>query len=173
MPAYKYFLLPLEAAILRHYCVRLAHRPGLHCFLSPPVHTLKKRLINYDVIKHVCDWIHSVYSGGTTSILLTLWLMKLGVPMHHSQVLPNNPYSQPNQPYLVLLFFLPPFFLLCYPIRLFLEVQYPISGYDWAHSLHRLFPSWGFPGLSTAVMQMPGDLCTTLSEQNLIGVFTS
>ena len=40
------------------------------------------------------------------------------------------------------------------------EVRDPIWGDDWSHNLHRLSPSWGSPGFSSAVRQMPGDLCT-------------
>jgi hypothetical protein len=35
-----------------------------------------------------------------------------------------------------------------------------IWGDHWSHSLHRRSSSWGFPGFSSAVSQMPGDLCT-------------
>ena len=42
-----------------------------------------------------------------------------------------------------------------------LEERDPIWGDDWSHSpFIRRSPSWGFLGFSSAVRQMPGDLCT-------------
>ena len=42
-----------------------------------------------------------------------------------------------------------------------LEERDPIWGDDWSHSpFIRRSPSWGFPGFSSAVRQIPGDLCT-------------
>ena len=42
-----------------------------------------------------------------------------------------------------------------------LEKRDPIWGDEWSHSpFIRLSPSWGFLGVSSAVRQMPGDLCT-------------
>ena len=40
-----------------------------------------------------------------------------------------------------------------------LEVRDPIWGDGCSHSLHWWSPSWSFPGFSSAVRQMPGDLC--------------
>ena len=46
-------------------------------------------------------------------------------------------------------------------VRSYLEERDPIWGEDWSHSLFiRRSPSWGFLGFSSAVRQMPGDLCT-------------
>ena len=42
-----------------------------------------------------------------------------------------------------------------------LEERDPIWGDDWSHSpFIRRSPNWGFLGFSSAVRQMPGDLCT-------------
>ena len=41
-----------------------------------------------------------------------------------------------------------------------LEVRYPISGDCRLIAFIRRTPHWGFPGFSSAVRQMPGDLCT-------------
>ena len=42
-----------------------------------------------------------------------------------------------------------------------LEVRDPIWADDWSHSpFIRRSPSWDFPEFSSAVRQMPGDLCT-------------
>ena len=44
-----------------------------------------------------------------------------------------------------------------------LEERDPISGDDWSHiPFIRRSPSWGFPGLSSAVSQKPGSLSTAL-----------
>ena len=43
-------------------------------------------------------------------------------------------------------------------------------GDDWSHSLHRRFPSWGFPGFSSSVRQMPRDLCTAPCYISLLPV---
>ena len=40
------------------------------------------------------------------------------------------------------------------------EGKDPIWGDDWSHSLHSWSPSWSSLGFSSAVRQMPGDLCT-------------
>ena len=42
-------------------------------------------------------------------------------------------------------------------------IRDPIWGDDWLHRFHRRSSSWGFPGLSSAMRQMPGDLCRTSS----------
>ena len=43
------------------------------------------------------------------------------------------------------------------------EVRDSIWGDDWWHSSFiRRSPSWGFPGFSSAVRQMPGALCTVI-----------
>ena len=42
-----------------------------------------------------------------------------------------------------------------------LEVRNPIWGNEWSHSpLIKRSPSWVFPGLSSAIRQLPRDLCT-------------
>ena len=51
------------------------------------------------------------------------------------------------------------------------EVRDPIWGDDWSQSLHRRSPSWGFPGFSSAVRQMPGDLCTARDHLIIIHFF--
>ena len=49
----------------------------------------------------------------------------------------------------------------CY--RSHLEDRETIWGDDWLHSpFIRLSPSWGFPGFSSAIRQMPRDLCAAL-----------
>ena len=53
-----------------------------------------------------------------------------------------------------------PFLTAVRSYRPHLEEWDPIWGDDWSHSLHRVSLSWGFPGFSSVVMQMPGDLCT-------------
>ena len=49
-----------------------------------------------------------------------------------------------------------------------LEERNPIWGSDWSHSpFIRRYPSWGFLGYSSAVRQIPGDLCTALRTISL------
>ena len=68
-------------------------------------------------------------------------------------------YDYPPHPFL--LSFLLPSWRAVRSNRSHLEEWDPIWGDDWSHSPFILrSPSWGFLGFSSAVRQMPGDLCT-------------
>ena len=69
---------------------------------------------------------------------------------------PNLDSSRP----ILLSFHLPPWRAVR-SYRPHLEERDPIWGNAWSHSpFIRRSPSWGFPGVSSAVRQMLGDLCT-------------
>ena len=66
---------------------------------------------------------------------------------------------QPMAPWTAGSFFLPSW----HAVRFYwhhLKLRDSIWGDNWLHSLHWWSPSQGFPGFSSAVRQMPGDLCT-------------
>ena len=61
-----------------------------------------------------------------------------------------------------LLSFLLPSWLAVLSYRPHFVVRDPMWGDDWSHSSFiKRSPSWSFPGFSSAVRQMPGDLCTS------------
>ena len=60
-----------------------------------------------------------------------------------------------------ILSFLFPSWIAVRSYRFHLQERDPIWGDNWSHSpFIRRSPSWGFPGFSSAVRQMPWDLCT-------------
>ena len=145
---------------------------------------LKKQFLTKSVASDVEVWIYSVYYMSIIRLRLPNWTnchsawqpIKRGKPAEVDgffqeirawtqvfrvgliAVSPDSEIFYPPCPFLLSFLLLSWRALRSY--RPHLETKDPIWGDDWSHSLHRRSPSWSFPEFSSAVRQMPGDLCT-------------